>query len=76
MRDVEKLKLGKDVTYGRAMPPSVDQEQEMCIPKETCTSCPKCTYTDIVDAYVNVQPLRGLNITRPPSPLAGTFNHY
>ncbi|XP_072742772.1 uncharacterized protein [Anoplolepis gracilipes] len=73
MRDVEKLKLGKEqhVTYGHPMPQSVDQEQELCRQQETCTTCPStCTYANIMDAHVHVQALRGVNITRPPLPLA------
>lgn len=75
MKDIEKLKLGKDlhVTFGQPMPPSVDQEQELCIQQEACTTCPKC-YTDFMD-HVLVQPLAGINATRLPTPLAGTFNH-
>ncbi|XP_070149471.1 uncharacterized protein [Polyergus mexicanus] len=63
IRDVEKLKLGKEqhVTYGHPMPPSVDQEQELCSPQETCATCPKCTYANIMDAHI--QPLRGVNTT-------------
>lgn len=73
IRDVEKLKLGKEqhVTYGHPMPPSVDQEQELCSPQETCRSCPKCTYINIMDAHI--QPLRGVNITGLPPRLAGTL---
>ncbi|XP_011061242.1 PREDICTED: uncharacterized protein LOC105150086 isoform X2 [Acromyrmex echinatior] len=68
IKDVEKYKSGKEehVTYGHPMPMSVDQEQELCIPtQETCTTCPKCTYTDIID-HLHVQPLSDINITRPP----------
>ncbi|XP_050455183.1 uncharacterized protein LOC126853449 [Cataglyphis hispanica] len=70
IRDVEKLKLGKEqhVTYGQPMPPSVDQEQELCSPQETCRSCPKCTYINIMGAHI--QPLRGVNITGLPPRLA------
>ncbi|XP_018050789.1 PREDICTED: uncharacterized protein LOC108688834 [Atta colombica] len=67
IKDVEKYKSGKEehITYGHPMPMSVDQEQELCIPtQETCT-CPKCTYTDIID-HLHVQPLNDINIMRPP----------
>lgn len=70
------MKLGKEmhVTYGLPMPPSVDQEQELCKTQETCVSCPKCPY-DMTD--VHVQPLisRDINATRPPPSVAGTFNN-
>ncbi|XP_011639692.2 LOW QUALITY PROTEIN: gliomedin [Pogonomyrmex barbatus] len=70
MRGVEKLKLGKEqhVTYGRPMPVSVDQEQELCVPQETCATCPRCTYTDA--DHVHVHPLKDINNTRLPQRLA------
>lgn len=71
-KSAEKLKLGTDqhVTFGHPMPPSVDQEQELCSPQETCTTCPKCTYASILDAHVHVYPLRGINTTQIPQLLA------
>lgn len=78
IKDIEKYKLGKEehVTYGQPMPMSVDQEQESCIPaQETCTTCPKCTYPDVM-GHVHVQPLSDINNTRLPARLAGTFNQF
>ncbi|XP_077274980.1 uncharacterized protein LOC143904292 isoform X2 [Temnothorax americanus] len=75
VKDLEKYKMGKmeHVTYGYPMPTSVDQEQESCIPaQETCTTCPKCTYLDIMD-HVHVQPLRDINNTWLPPRLAEGF---
>ncbi|KAL0109814.1 hypothetical protein PUN28_013465 [Cardiocondyla obscurior] len=74
IKDVEKNKLGKDehVTYGHPMPMSVDQEQELCAPQETCKTCLKCTYTDPMD-QVHAQPLSVINNTRPPPRLAEGF---
>lgn len=80
-KDSEKRKSGNEdhVTYGHPMPMSVDQEIETCIPaQETCTTCPKCTYTDIMD-HVYFQPLRDINNTLPlrlPLRLVGTFNQF
>jgi len=77
IKDVEKYKSGKEehITYGHPMPMSIDQEQELCIPtQETCT-CPKCTYTDIID-HLHVQPLNDINIMQLPPRSTGTFNQF
>ncbi|XP_025993328.1 uncharacterized protein LOC105200153 isoform X2 [Solenopsis invicta] len=74
LKDNDKHKSGKEeyVTYGHPMPRSVDQEQESCIsPQEICTSCAKCTYTDIKG--VHAQPLSVINNLGLPRRLAATF---
>lgn len=78
IKDIEKYKLGKEehVTYGQAMPVNVDQEEQLCPPaQETCKTCAKCTYTDIM-GHVHVQRLNVNNNTWPPQRSVGTFNQF
>jgi NADPH-dependent 7-cyano-7-deazaguanine reductase QueF len=72
LKDIERLKLGKEmhVTYGQPMPSSVDQEQEICKTQETCV-CPKCPYTDIMNVYVQPLMSKDINITRLSSSNGG-----
>ncbi|XP_026827101.1 uncharacterized protein LOC105277676 [Ooceraea biroi] len=68
LKDIERMKLGKEIhiTYGQPMPPSVDQEQELCKTQETCVMCPKCPYTDITNVYVQPLISKDINATHPP----------
>ncbi|XP_015431074.1 PREDICTED: uncharacterized protein LOC107187475 [Dufourea novaeangliae] len=70
VKNTERLKSGKHVTYGDPAPQHVDLE-ELCAPRETCAACPvlRCTFTDVAE-YLNVQPLRNVNFTGLPPRLA------